>query len=68
MQEHKLYWLKSGSYNMVLNIQALLFGFGGFYLLVRMLDKHHYGIWTLFVAITTIFEMARNGLDSKCTH
>ena len=62
MQEHKQYWLKSGSYNIVLNIQALLFGFGGFYLLVRMLDKHHYGIWTLFVAITTIFEMARNGL------
>ena len=62
MQEHKQYWLKSGSYNMVLNIQALLFGFGGFYLLVRMLDKHHYGLWTLFVAITTIFEMARNGL------
>jgi lipopolysaccharide exporter len=62
MQDHKHYWLKSGSYNMVLNIQALLFGFGGFYLLVRMLDKHHYGIWTLFVAITTIFEMARNGL------
>lgn len=62
MQDHKRYWLKSGSYNMVLNIQALLFGFGGFYLLVRMLDKHHYGIWTLFVAITTIFEMARNGL------
>ncbi len=62
MQEHKQYWLKSGSYNIVLNIQALLFGFGGFYLLVRMLDKHHYGLWTLFVAITTIFEMARNGL------
>ncbi len=62
MQEHKQYWLKSGSYNIFLNIQALLFGFGGFYLLVRMLDKHHYGLWTLFVAITTIFEMARNGL------
>jgi lipopolysaccharide exporter len=62
MQAYKHYWLKSGSYNMILNIQGLLFGFGGFYLLVRMLDKHHYGIWTLFVAITTIFEMARNGL------
>ncbi len=62
MQDHKRYWLKSGSYNMVLNIQSLLFGFGGFYLLVRMLDKHHFGIWTLFVAITTVFEMARNGM------
>lgn len=62
MQEQKYYWLKSGSYTLILNIQALLFGFGGFYLLVRKLDKHQFGIWTLFVAITTVFEMARNGL------
>jgi lipopolysaccharide exporter len=56
------YWLKSGSYNLVLNIQGLLFGFGGFYLLVRLLDKHSFGIWALFVTITTVFEVARNGL------
>jgi len=56
------YWLKSGSYTLMLNIQQLLFGFGSFYLLVRMLDKHHFGIWTLFVATTSIFEMARTGL------
>ncbi len=56
------YWLKSGSYTLMLNIQQLLFGFGSFYLLVRMLDKHHFGIWTLFVATTSIFEMARAGL------
>lgn len=62
MKEHKHYWLKSGSYTLVMNMQSFLFGFGGFYLLVRMLDKHHFGIWTLFVAITSVFEMARNGL------
>ena len=59
---NKHYWLKSGSYALVLNIQQLLFGFGSFYLLVRMLDKQSFGIWTLFVATTSIFEMARSGL------
>jgi lipopolysaccharide exporter len=59
---NKHYWLKSGSYTLVLNIQQLLFGFGSFYLLVRMLDKHSFGIWTLFVATTSIFETARSGL------
>jgi lipopolysaccharide exporter len=44
------------------NIQNLLFGFGGFYLLVRMLDKNTFGVWVLFMATTTIFETARNGM------
>jgi lipopolysaccharide exporter len=56
------YWLRSGSYTLAMNIQSLLFGFGGFYMLVRLLDKHSFGIWVLFVATTTIFDMARSGL------
>src|SRR5580704_12701257 len=56
------YWLKSGSYALTSNIQSLLFGFGGFYFLVRILDKHVFGVWILFVATTTIFDMARSGL------
>ena len=59
---NKHYWLKSGSYTMMLNIQQLLFGFGSFYFLVRILDKQSFGVWTLFVATTSIFEMARSGL------
>ncbi|HLX92549.1 MAG TPA: flippase [Puia sp.] len=59
---NRLYWLKSGSYTLMTNLQTLLFGFGSFYLLVRMLDKTNFGIWVLFVATTTIFETARNGM------
>ncbi len=59
---NKHYWLKSGSYTLMLNVQQLLFGFGSFYFLIRLLDKHSFGIWTLFVATTSIFEMARSGL------
>ena len=59
---NKHYWLKSGSYTLMLNIQQVLFGFGSFYFLVRMLDKQAFGVWALFVATTSIFEMARSGL------
>jgi lipopolysaccharide exporter len=59
---NRQYWVKSGSYTLLTNIQTLLFGFGAFYLLVRILDKHLFGIWTLFVVTTTILEMARSGL------
>jgi lipopolysaccharide exporter len=58
---NKHYWLKSGFYTLTLNLQQLFFGFGSFYFLVRLLDKHSFGIWTLFVATTSIFEMARSG-------
>jgi lipopolysaccharide exporter len=59
---NKLYWLKSGSYSLILNILQQLFGFGSFYFLVRMLDKESFGIWILFLATTTIFETARGGM------
>ena len=59
--DNKNYWFKSGSYNLILNIQSLVFGFGGFYLLLRTLDKHSFGVWTLFVATTTIFQMPETG-------
>jgi O-antigen/teichoic acid export membrane protein len=59
---NRQYWLKSGSYTLLTNLQTLLFGFGAFYLLVRMLDKDAFGAWVLFVTTTTIFETARNGM------
>lgn len=44
------------------NISSLIFGFGGFYLLVRTLSKEDFGGWTLFITATSIFEVARIGL------
>jgi O-antigen/teichoic acid export membrane protein len=60
--QNRNYWLKSGTLNILMNVQNLIFGFGGFFLLVRILDKNSFGIWSLFVATTLIFETARNGL------
>ncbi|MET3125424.1 O-antigen/teichoic acid export membrane protein [Arcicella rosea] len=56
------YWIKSGFLNIIQSFANVLFGFGGFYMLVRVLDKNHFGAWTLFITITSILEVARNGL------
>lgn len=55
------YWLKSGIYSLLQNASTLIFGFGGFYFLVRILDKNQFGSWSLFVTVTTILEVARGG-------
>jgi lipopolysaccharide exporter len=59
---HQHYWLQSGFLSLMINIQNLLFGFGSFYFLLRLLDKHSFGIWSLFIATTTIFDSARSGM------
>ncbi|HXB09206.1 MAG TPA: flippase [Puia sp.] len=59
---NRRYWLQSGFLSLMINFQNLLFGFGSFFFLVRMLDKPHFGIWSLFIATTTIFDSARSGM------
>jgi O-antigen/teichoic acid export membrane protein len=56
------YWLKSGFYSMGYRLAVLIFGFGSFYFLIRYFTKAEFGAWALFISITTIIEMSRNGL------
>lgn len=57
------YWLKSGFYTLSEKAASLLFGFGGFILLVRVLpDKETYGAWVLFLSIVSVIEVGRIGL------
>ena len=62
MEGKKDYWLRSGFINIVQNFSGVFFGFAGFYLLVRLLTKHDFGVWTLFISTTTILEAIRSGL------
>lgn len=55
-------WLKSGAYSIGSRFSVLLFGFGSFYFMIRFLPKNEFGAWSLFLTITTIIEMSRNGL------
>lgn len=56
------YWLKSGIINVLQNFSGVFFGFAGFYILVRVLNKQDFGVWTLFMSVTTIMEAIRSGL------
>lgn len=55
-------WIKSGFYSIGSRVSVLLFGFGSFYFLIRVLSKSDFGAWSIFLTITTIVEMSRNGL------
>src|SRR5215217_4241473 len=56
------YWLRSGFLNVLQNFSGVFFGFASFYFLVRLLTKHDFGLWTLFMSTTTILEIVRGGL------
>lgn len=57
----KQYWISSGFYALVQRGSEFLFGFGGFYLLVRVLSKEDFGAWVLYITLVSIFEMSRAG-------
>ncbi len=56
------YWLKSGFYTLSERGTALLFGFGGAMILFRMISQEQFGIWVLFLSITSVIEVGRVGL------
>ena len=43
-------------------VTSLITGFGGFYILVRILSKDDLGAWALFISVTALIEVARGGL------
>lgn len=57
----KKYWLKSGFFTMLHRGTNFFLGFIGFMILVRIFTPAEFGVWVLFVSITAIVEMSRNG-------
>ena len=57
----KRYWLKSGFFTMLHRGTNFFLGFIGFMILVRIFTPAEFGVWVLFVSITAIVEMSRNG-------
>lgn len=56
------YWLRSGVYTVLQRVTNLLTGFGSFYILVRMLPKDQMGEYALFLTVTALIEVSKNGL------
>ncbi len=55
------YWLKSGSLALLSQLSSVFFGFINFYILLRILDKNGFGVWTLFISVATFMELIKNG-------
>lgn len=47
---------------MLQRVTSLITGFGGFYILVRIMSKDDLGAWALFISVTALIEVARGGL------
>ena len=56
------YWLKAGLLSFTERFSTLLFGFGSFFLLIRILPKEAFGVWIIFQTVTTILEVGKIGL------
>lgn len=55
-------WMKAGSYSLLGYAAQLGFAFVSFIVLVRMLPEHEFGVWVLFLTLTSFAEMGRGGL------
>src|SRR5687767_9211542 len=56
----KNYWIRSGTYTMMQRMSAFIFGFGSYFFLVRYYDVADFGVWTLYVVVSTSVEMSRS--------
>ncbi|WP_431214315.1 lipopolysaccharide biosynthesis protein [Puia sp. P3] len=56
------YWINSGKYTAIQKFSVLGMGIVSFMLLTRNLSKTGYGVWGLFLTISSITETARTAL------
>lgn len=60
-QKYK-YWMNSGKYTTIQKVAVLGFGIVSFMFLARMLSPSGFGVWGLFILISSITETARTAL------
>jgi|GEM_PF-4656230 len=56
------YWMKSGVYTILQRVTNLFTGFGSFFILVRTFDKDEMGAYALFLTVSSLIEVSKNGL------
>jgi O-antigen/teichoic acid export membrane protein len=57
--KERSYWLASGSYSILQRLIVILFGFGSYFFLTRYFPVESFGVWALFILITSLVEMIR---------
>jgi len=56
------YWIHSGKFTAIQKLSTLLLGILSFMLLTRIMDLAEFGVWGLFLTISSITETARTSL------
>ncbi len=54
------YWVRSGTYSMLYRASTVLFGFGAYLFLVRYYPVEEFGVWSLYVLVSSAVEMSRS--------
>jgi lipopolysaccharide exporter len=54
-------WIKPGLYTTFDKFSVVILGFINFFILARVLPKSEFGVWVLFISITSIIEILRAG-------
>ncbi|MCG8310206.1 MAG: oligosaccharide flippase family protein [Cytophagales bacterium] len=57
----KSYWLKSGTLVLSTRLILMIIGFITFLILIRYFDKEEYGIWVIYMTVTSLIETVRIG-------
>jgi lipopolysaccharide exporter len=57
--KERSYWLASGSYSILQRLFVFIFGFGSYFFLTRYFSVERFGVWALFIVVTSLIEMAR---------
>lgn len=65
MSGKKATWLKAGSYSTLGYFAQLGLAFASFLLLIRIMPEYEFGVWVLFLTVTSFPEMARAGLSQN---
>ncbi len=55
------YWIRSGALTLTNRLLVTGFGFLNFFLLIRILNQNVYGLWMLFISLTTVVELIKSG-------
>lgn len=58
-------WLKAGSYSLLGYFAQLGLAFVSFLVLIRIMPEYQFGVWVLFLTVTSFAEMARIGLTQN---
>ncbi len=54
-------WFKPGLYTTMDKFSVVFLGFVSFFILARVLSKNDFGVWVLFMSLTSILETLREG-------